>query len=190
MRYLNEPDAPSARATGALQNIAEGRSTALDAAKFFRDSGLSPADLDARGISMGEATAANGLALAKLSPQLFDDAVSGKLRMGRAIAIGNAAPEPEQQEALVKLIGRAEAKGKRVSDDTIDELGRMVRGAGTHSETQNTLFGSQEQTRNLALEKAEVSSLHPGHAQQGAQTFLSRLRPRPRGSVTRSRESN
>jgi hypothetical protein len=34
----------------------------------------------------------------------------------------------------------------------------MVRGAGTHSETQNTLFGAQEQTRNLALEKAEVSA--------------------------------
>ena len=34
----------------------------------------------------------------------------------------------------------------------------MVRGAQTHSATQNTLFGAQEQTRNLALEKAEVSS--------------------------------
>jgi hypothetical protein len=114
VRYLNEPTASAARATGALHNIAEGRGTALDAAKFFRDSGMTPADLDARGISMGEATAANGVALAKLSPQLFDDAVSGKLRMGRAIAIGNAAPEPEQQEALLKLIGRAEAKGRKV----------------------------------------------------------------------------
>ena len=107
---------------------------------------------------MGEATAANGVALSRLSPQLFDDAVSGKLRQGRAIAIGKAAPEVEQQEALLKLIGRAEAKGKRVSDDTIEELGRMVRGAETHTATQNTLFGAQEQTRNLALEKAEVSS--------------------------------
>ena len=34
----------------------------------------------------------------------------------------------------------------------------MVRGAQTHSSTQDTLFGAQEQTRNLALEKAEVSS--------------------------------
>jgi hypothetical protein len=72
-----------------------------------------------------------------LSPQLFDDAVSGKLRQGRAIAIGKAAPEVEQQEVLLKLIGRAEAKGKRVSDETIEELGRMVRGAQTHNTTQN-----------------------------------------------------
>ena len=158
VRYLKAPDAASARAIGALQNIAEGRGTPVDAAKFFRDSGLTPQDLEAKGISMGEATAANGLALSRLSPQLFDDAVSGKLRQGRAIAIGKAAPEVEQQEALLKLIGRAEAKGKRVSDDTIEELGRMVRGAQTHSTTQNTLFGAQEQTRNLALEKAEVSS--------------------------------
>ena len=158
VRYLKAPDAASARGIGALQNIAEGRGTPIDAAKFFRDSGLTPKDLEAKGISMGEATAANGVALSRLSPQLFDDAVSGKLRQGRAIAIGKAAPEVEQQEALLKLIGRAEAKGKRVSDDTIEELGRMVRGAQTHTTTQNTLFGAQEQTRNLALEKAEVSS--------------------------------
>ena len=158
VRYLKAPDAASARAIGALQNIAEGRGTPIDAAKFFRDSGLTPQDLEAKGISMGEATAANGLALSRLSPNLFDDAVSGRLRQGRAIAIGKAAPEVEQQEALLKLIDRAEAKGKRVSDDTIEELGRMVRGAQTHSATQDTLFGAQEQTRNLALEKAEVSS--------------------------------
>ena len=158
VRYLKAPDAASARAIGALQNIAEGRGTPVDAAKFFRDSGLTPADLEAKGISMGEATAANGLALSRLSPQLFDDAVSGKLRQGRAIAIGKAAPEIEQQEVLLKLIDRAEVKGKRVSDDTIEELGRMVRGAQTHSATQNTLFGAHEETRNLALEKAEVSN--------------------------------
>jgi hypothetical protein len=58
----------------------------------------------------------------------------------------------------LKLIGRAEAKGKRVWDETIEELGRMVRGAQTHSTTQNPHFGLQEQTRNLALEKAEVST--------------------------------
>jgi hypothetical protein len=107
---------------------------------------------------MGEATAAKGLALSRLSPQLFEDAVSGKLRRGRAIAIGKAAPEVEQQRRSLKLIGRAEAKGKRVSDETIEKLGRMVRGAQTHSATQNTHFGLQEQTRNLALEKAEVST--------------------------------
>ena len=93
VRYLKAPDAASARAIGALQNIAEGRGTPVDAAKFFRDSGLTPKDLEAKGISMGEATAANGVALSRLSPQLFDDAVSGSC----ARAVRSPSVRPRQR---------------------------------------------------------------------------------------------
>lgn len=158
VRMLDARNAGEARAIGALQNIAEGRGTAVDAAKFFRDTGLTPEDLDGKGISLGEATAANGMALARLDQRLFDDVVSGKLRMGRAIAIGDATDKAEQQEAILKLIDRAESKGRKVSDDTVEELARMVKGSAAHTETQQTLFGAQEMTRNLTLEKAEVSS--------------------------------
>lgn len=155
---IEAPDAPTARSIGALQNIAEGRGTPMDAAKFFRDSGYTPEDLDKIGISMGEATAANGLALAKLDPRIFDDVVNGRLRQNRAIAIGNATDNPEEQEAILKIIEKAESRGRKVSDDTIDELARMAKAAGSHTSTQETLFGAQEMTRNLALEKAEISS--------------------------------
>jgi len=155
---IDAPDAATARSIGALQNIAEGRGTPMDAARFFRDSGYTPERLDSLGVSMGEATAANGVALARLDQRLFDDVVSGKLRQNRAIAIGKATDKPEEQEAILKLIEQAERRGRHVSDDTVDELARMAKGAGTHTETQETLFGAQEMTRNLALEKAEVSS--------------------------------
>lgn len=155
---LDAPDAETARSIGALQNIAEGRGTPVDAAKFFRDSGYTPEDLDKIGVSMGEATAANGIALARLDDRLFDDVVAGKLRQNRAIAIGNATDVPEEQDAILKLIEKAEARGRKVSDDTVDELARMAKSAGTHTDRQESLFGTQEMTRNLALEKAEVSS--------------------------------
>jgi hypothetical protein len=174
VRILDPKDAPTAaaaRSIGALQNIAEGRGTTIDAAKFFRESGYTPDDLDKNGISLREKTAADGLALSHLTQSLFDDVVSGRLREGRAVAIANAAQTPEQQESLVKLIDKSEAKGKRVSDDTINELGRMVRSAGTKTETQDTLFGAQEQTRNLALEKAEVSSYIRNQISQERRTF-------------------
>ena len=107
---------------------------------------------------MGEATAANGVALARLSPRIFDDVVSGKLKQGRAIAIGNATDVPEEQQAILKLIQRRELGGHRVPDDVVDELARMAKSAGAHTETQQTLFGTEEMRRNLALEKAEVSA--------------------------------
>jgi GGDEF domain-containing protein len=158
VRMIDAPTAEAARATGALQNIAEGRGTAMDAAKFFRDSGFTPERLSEIGISMTEATAANGVALARLDPSLFDQVVTGKLPEGRAIAIGNATANPAEQEAILKLITKAEGKGKHVTNETVNELARMVKGAGEHTSSQATLFGTQEMTHNLALEKAEISS--------------------------------
>jgi hypothetical protein len=169
----NAPNAEAARAFGALQNIAAGRGTAMDAAKFFRDSGYTPEELDQRGISMGEATAAKGVALSKLDPFIFDQVVSGKIREGRGVAIGNASSDPADQEALLKLIQRAESKGKKVSDDTVNELARMVKGAGQHTETQDSLFGAQEMTHNLALEKADISSFIREKISQERRTFQS-----------------
>ena len=145
----------------------------MDAAKFFRDSGYTPDKLDDLGISMGEATAANGLALSKLDPSIFEKVVNGQLRQGRAIAIGNASADPADQEALLKLIEKAETKGKRVTDDVVDELARMVKGSGQHTETQTNLFGTQEMTRNLALEKADISSHIREKIGQERRTFQS-----------------
>ena len=158
VEMLDEPDAAHARSTGALQNIAKGRGTELDAAKFFRDTGWTAKDLVDRGVSLKERTAADGMALSRLSEPIFDRVVSGQMRMGRALALARAAETPEAQEALLGLIRRQEMKGKRVTDDTVEELGRMVRGAQEHAETQQTLFGEQEMRRNLAFEKAEISA--------------------------------
>ncbi|MGA9070087.1 MAG: hypothetical protein WB424_07525, partial [Terracidiphilus sp.] len=172
-KRIEAPDAETARAVGALQNIAAGRGTAMDAAKYFRDSGETVASLERQGVSMGEATAAKGIALSKLDPYIFDQVVSGKIREGRGVAIGNASSDPADQEALLKLIQKAESKGKKVSDDTVNELARMVKGAGQHTETQESLFGAQEMTHNLALEKADISSFIREKISQERRTFQS-----------------
>jgi hypothetical protein len=52
VRYLGAETASQARLKGAMINIAEGRGTAIDAAKIFRDNGMSPADLGSLGISV------------------------------------------------------------------------------------------------------------------------------------------
>ena len=157
VRHLNAGTAEEARATGALQNIAEGRGTALDAAKFFRDSGTTPEDLKAKGISLGEATARDGMALSQLEPSIFQRVVNGDLKPGRAIAIGEAGLDHAQQKSIVESIEKRERSGKNVTDGTVSELIRLEKGAGKTSETQTDLFGSQQIERSLGFEKAEVS---------------------------------
>ncbi|HEV7674371.1 MAG TPA: 2'-5' RNA ligase family protein [Candidatus Angelobacter sp.] len=157
-RHLNVDTAGEARATGALQNIAEGRGTAVDAAKFFRESGISPADLSKHGISLGESKAADGLALSKLDQSIFERVATGKMSEGRGVAIGQATSDPAQQEAILKLLDKREKQGKSVTDATVAELARFVGNSGNKTIEQGGLFGANQQIHSLALEKAEISA--------------------------------
>jgi hypothetical protein len=157
VQTIEAPNAEEARAIGALQNIQEGRGTPLDAAKFIRDRRMTLEDLKNQGVKVGEATAQKGLALSRLDQPLFDKVVSGKMREGRGVAIGQATDSPVQQEALVKMIDQREAAGKKVSDDVVEELGRLVNSAPEHVTHQVNLFGEQEMRQSLAFEKAEIS---------------------------------
>ena len=158
VRHIVAPTAKAARAIGAEQNIAEGRGTAMDAGKFFRDSGISATDLAEKGISLSEGMVAKGMALANLSEPIFNRVVQGDLTQGRAIAIGEATADPAEQKAVLDLVERKERTGKKVSDDTLSELIRLVKSSGQTTETTANLFGTQEINRSLALEKAEISA--------------------------------
>lgn len=158
VRHIKAADATEARSIGAMQNIAEGRGTPIDAAKFMRDTGISAEHLKEKGISLGEATAAKGVALSKLDEPLFNRVVKGDLSLGRAVAIGESTDDPAEQKAILSLVEKKEAKGGKVNDDTLKELIRMVKGSEQSTETTANLFGTQEITRSLALEKAEISA--------------------------------
>ncbi len=158
VRLLKADNATQARTVGALQNIAEGRGTAIDAAKFLRDSGMTLDDLKQQGISMGEATAQNGVALSRLDGRLFDQVVHGKMTPGRGIAIGRETGDPATQDAILKMIEKAEKAGRRVTDGVVEELARFAHTAPQRQETVASLFGSEERTESTALDKAAVSA--------------------------------
>lgn len=171
VRHLDVADASEARAIGALTNIAEGRGTAVDAAKFMREEKVTPADLEKHGISLGEATAENGLALSKLDSYLFDKVVSGDLSQGRGIAIGRATGNPATQAAVLKLIEKAERRGRKMTDGMVAELARFANRSGeTTTETQS-LFGNSFRTENNALDKAEVSDYIKGQISKERRLF-------------------
>ena len=157
VRYIPADNAIDARTIGALQNISEGSGNAIDAAKFFRDTGYKEDELARQGITLTQAVAENGIALSRLAQPIFDEVAFGKMKVGRGVAIGRTTDDPAQQEAILKLIKKKDRPDRPVPNSVVEELGRMVKGAKEHTESQDTLFGVQEMSRNLMLEKAEVS---------------------------------
>jgi hypothetical protein len=127
VRAIDARDANEAQAVGALTNISEGRGTAVDAARFIKNSGMGPDELERRGLPMSEGKLQDGLALAKLDRSILDKVESGKIPEGRGIAIGRATEDPAQQEAILKLVDKQEARGRRVTNDTVAELSRFVK---------------------------------------------------------------
>lgn len=160
-KFIRANTAEEARAIGALTNIAEGRGNALDAAKFFRDSGISRQDLEAKGIPMRERIATDGLAMSNLSESLFDRVVQGSIPEQRAIVIGQSIKDHKQQQELVDLIEKEEKKGKKITNDTIKELTDLIITAPTVANDQGGLFGLlgfEPESRSLAIEKAQVQA--------------------------------
>lgn len=159
VRYLRANTAQEARAKGAQINIAEGNGTALDAAKFFRDTGQTPEALAAEGkISLRKKVAQQGAAMANLSQPIFDDVVNGSLPVERAAVMGAGVPNHADQQALYDLI-----KKKRIA--TNDQIGELIRlnsrtstvTESTADDAQGGLFGAEEMTRSLLPEKAIIS---------------------------------
>jgi hypothetical protein len=161
VRYLDAADAPAARTKGALINIAEGRGTAIDAAKVFRDSGISPDDLAQKGISLKGAIARDGANLSKLAPSIFARVIQGELPVERAALIGELLPEHADQTSALQLLDRAEAKDKALSNDAFRELVSFVEGApkkaGAADENMNLFGDVAPADESTAIEMATLS---------------------------------
>jgi hypothetical protein len=159
VRFIDAADAAEARTIGAMTNIAEGRGTPVDAAKLFREQGITPDDLETRGISLRGAVARDGLALSKLPDGLFRQVVTGELPLQRAVTLGASGLDEAQQTALHQLLRAREAKGRVLKNDELAELVRFVKGAGEENTVQETLFGAESFAKSLAPEKAELSAV-------------------------------
>lgn len=161
VRYLTAGNAQEARLKGALINIAEGRGESTDAARVFRDSQMTPAQLAADGVSLKGKVASEGLALSNLSQPIFQDVIDGSLTTARGAILGGV-PNHADQAALYDVMKQRERGGKRLTDETLRELIRMNERTSTKTESsedagQFSMFGPEEITRSLLPEKAEIS---------------------------------
>lgn len=155
-RFIDAKDAREARAIGALINIGEGQGTAIDVAKFCRDTKLTADDLKAQGVNLSTTLAREGIALSNLSPTLFSKVLDSTLPVCQGVAIGYSELSHRLQDELWQLI--VDSK-KRVSAETIAELTDLIKYAPNYSEN-SSLLGAMgfDDSKNLAFFKAELQA--------------------------------
>lgn len=158
VRYIKAESPAEARAIGALTNIAEGRGTAVDAAKFFRDTGISREALEAKGIPMREKIATDGLALSKLPDHLFRRVIDGEMTVERAAIIGGSGLSSEKQSELEKLVSSRERGNRKLTNDTVRELVDTVKASEKRTEFTMDLFGGSQEVKDNAIERAQIQA--------------------------------
>ena len=86
---IDAATAEEARAIGAMENIAEGQGTPWDAAKIMRDMGINAEEMVRRNIDVTKGVAEKGVALSRLPQDVFEQGVTGKLTLDKAVALGS-----------------------------------------------------------------------------------------------------
>jgi hypothetical protein len=154
VRYLDAPDARTARAIGAKQNIAEGAGTETDAAKFFRDTGIKTMEqVEEQGLPLRSGKAEKGLALAKLPEEMFQDVVQGRLRMRQAALIGASGLDEDKQREVYKVI----KKNPKIQDETLGEYVEQLAFSQRQKQTTLDLFGEDETSVDTGLARADLT---------------------------------
>ena len=113
VRYIQANSPEGARAIGALQNIAEGQGTAIDAAKFMRDMKAGPEALENYGVNLTGKIASRATPLARLPQNIFDQVSTGALTEDRAIALGSV---KDLDETVINSVAARAEKGKWSAD--------------------------------------------------------------------------
>lgn len=146
--------AQEARMIGAKQNIASGDGTAIDAAKFMRDSKLKAADLQRVGMNLKAKVARDGAALANLPDHVFTAAVEGRLPLDKAVALGRSGLEPAQMADAYKVL----KDRPNMQAQQVDALMAAARASQTRTKREKTLFGETAEQVTTMVEQAKVAA--------------------------------
>ena len=152
VREADGVTAQEARLMGAMSNLADGKGTAIDAAKVFRDSNITTEELHAQGVDVNNAIVRQGLAMKNLSDPVFRMVIDGKLPANMAAEIGKHVANPTQQMQVAQLV----ADGKVDSAREAELLAKTINSAPVLTRTEQTLFGAETTEKSLYAERAKV----------------------------------
>ena len=128
VRFMDAASASEARLKGAMQNIAEGNGTPIDAAKIMRESAMSSEDMVAQGMPKSGAIFAKAAPLAKLPDELFNQVARGDMTIDIGAAIGSSGAEEQVMRDLASA-----AKRKKWSAAKTAEAASIARFAQVES---------------------------------------------------------
>jgi hypothetical protein len=171
VRYIDAPNHVEARARGALANIAEGRGTALDAAKFMRDSKKTPEQLKEAGVSMSGKVAADAAVLVWLNDKSFQALTQGMLDEDKAVAVAKYLPDQALQQKLFKKLETREEDGKEWSIKEIETAARKMANAGKLVTQGTDLFGDFESEDSTFDQEVEIEAYVRRQLAQDANDF-------------------
>lgn len=151
---LRESDgfsAIDARILTALKNIGEGTGTATDAAKVFRDVGMD-SEAVIRRLPPRSALVRDGKALARLDPEAFGAVVNDVIPENYGAAIGALVEDRGTHMAMVRILAETDPANRVQAEAII----RQAKEAGFTSETQDSLFGSEQLVTGLFAQRAKI----------------------------------
>ena len=119
VQFIDAPTAADARMTGALQNIKDDKGTAIDAAKIFRDTGMSIEDLRLQNVNLNGKLASEGVALSRLPQWLFDKTATGDLPASKAVALGSA---EGIDDAIISDVAKQAIAGKWSAEKIVQAM--------------------------------------------------------------------
>jgi len=158
VRYIDAKDALEARARGALANIAEGRGSSIDAAKYLRDTGHDVAHLKNAGISLSGKVAFEATILKNLADKPFQMVTQGTLEESKAIAVAKHLKDHDLQNALFKKLEDREEDGKEWNTREIETAAKKMGNAGKYVEKGQDLFGMFEDEHSTFDQEVELEA--------------------------------
>ncbi len=158
VRYIKADNEAGARSSGALANIAEGRGTAIDAAKFLRDADATVDDLARAGVSLKGKIASDAVALTRLSDKAFEGVSTGTLDETKAIAVAKYLTDHSLQDKLLKRMAAREEDGKEWTIKEIETASRKMANAGVLKTQGFDLFGEFESEESTFDQEVEIES--------------------------------
>jgi len=153
--YIEAPTSKEARLIGAKSNIAQGRGTAIDAAKIYRDATPSQLENFVPKSKVGK----EGKELSKLTQSIFDLVAQEKLDIQKAIAISQV--EESKQELFYKAIKRIESSGSiKMTPKGLMVMAEKINSGdvATNKVKQVDLFGTSEQDELLLAEQSQLEA--------------------------------
>lgn len=158
VRYIKADNEAGARSSGALANIAEGRGTAIDAAKFLRDADATVDDLARAGVSLKGKIASDAVTLTRLSDKAFEGVSTGTLDETKAIAVAKFLTDHSLQDKLLKRMADREEDGKDWTIKEIETASRKMANAGVLKTQGVDLFGEFESEESTFDQEVEIES--------------------------------